>query len=278
MPTPLQLLPPCSHRVTPRSGLQSAPAWGPEHGDRRHRCRQLLVPGASGGPLATPRICLRGHGSVSLGFLGIWEYSGTGGHRSNLRKPVGLELIRASPRNPIGGGISLATSGLAASYGAASASNCGCSGNHPKVAWSTLINVEVTARGVVSEAAKDAARTKVGRLDRFVEGPTTRRPGRARPGAQPADRATRRERRVRSTSRVDRSGRGSRPSPWKRRSTSLPSISSGSSGARSNARSPGIASLRRAHRGNGDTARVRALARAPELHGAPVTSAYQMRP
>ena len=33
------------------------------------------------------------------------------------------------------------------------------------------MNIEVTARGAVSEAAKDAARTKVGRLDRFVKGP-----------------------------------------------------------------------------------------------------------
>ena len=34
-----------------------------------------------------------------------------------------------------------------------------------------MMNVEVTARGAVSEAAKDAARIKVGRLDRFVKGP-----------------------------------------------------------------------------------------------------------
>jgi ribosomal subunit interface protein len=34
-----------------------------------------------------------------------------------------------------------------------------------------MMNVEITARGAVSEAAKDAARTKVGRLDRFVKGP-----------------------------------------------------------------------------------------------------------
>ena len=34
-----------------------------------------------------------------------------------------------------------------------------------------MMNVEVTARGAVSEAAKNAARTKVGRLDRFVKGP-----------------------------------------------------------------------------------------------------------
>lgn len=33
------------------------------------------------------------------------------------------------------------------------------------------MNVEVTARGAVPEAAKEAARTKVGRLDRFVKGP-----------------------------------------------------------------------------------------------------------
>lgn len=34
-----------------------------------------------------------------------------------------------------------------------------------------MIDVEVTARGAVPEAAKEAARAKVGRLDRFVKGP-----------------------------------------------------------------------------------------------------------
>ncbi len=33
------------------------------------------------------------------------------------------------------------------------------------------MDVEVTARGAVPEAAKEAARTKVGQLDRFVKGP-----------------------------------------------------------------------------------------------------------
>jgi hypothetical protein len=33
------------------------------------------------------------------------------------------------------------------------------------------MNIEVTARGAVPEAAKDAARMKVGRLDRFAKGP-----------------------------------------------------------------------------------------------------------